>query len=40
VGDTLSGVAWRFGTTLWAIAQANGIWNYNLIYVGQRLHIP
>jgi LysM repeat protein len=38
-GDTLSGIAWRFGTTVWALAQANGIWNPNLIYVGQRLYI-
>jgi LysM repeat protein len=38
-GDTLSGIAWRFGTTVWAIAQANGIWNPNLIYIGQRLYI-
>lgn len=39
-GDTLSGIAWRFGTTVWAIAQANGIWNPHLIYIGQRLYIP
>jgi len=39
-GDTLSAIAWRFGTTVWALAQANGIWNANLIYVGQRLYIP
>jgi LysM repeat protein len=39
-GDTLSTIAWRFGTTVWLIAQANGIWNPNLIYVGQRLYIP
>jgi len=39
-GDTLSGIAWRYGTTVWAIANANGIWNVNLIYVGQRLVIP
>jgi LysM repeat protein len=39
-GDTLSAIAWRFGTTAWAIAQANGIWNQNLIYIGQRLRIP
>jgi LysM repeat protein len=38
-GDTLSGIAWRFGTTVWALAQANGIWNPNLIYIGQRLYI-
>ena len=39
-GNTLAGIAWRFGTTVWTIAQANGIWNPNLIYVGQRLYIP
>jgi putative chitinase len=39
-GDTLSAIAWRFGTTVWAVAQANGIWNPHLIYVGQRLYIP
>jgi hypothetical protein len=30
----------RYGTTPWAIAAANGLWNVNLIYVGQRLVIP
>lgn len=39
-GDTLSAIAWRFGTTVWAIVQANGLWNPNLIYVGQTLIIP
>lgn len=39
-GDTLAGIAWRFGTTVWVITRANGIWNPNLIYVGQRLVIP
>ena len=39
-GDTLSVIAWRFGTTVWALAQANGLWNPNLIYVRQRLYIP
>jgi putative chitinase len=39
-GDTLSAIAWRFGTTVWAIAQANGIWNPNYIYVGQTLYLP
>ena len=38
-GDTLSAIAWRFGTSVWAITQANGIWNPNLIYVGQCLVI-
>ncbi|MEA3460088.1 MAG: LysM peptidoglycan-binding domain-containing protein, partial [Chloroflexota bacterium] len=39
-GENLSIIAWRYGTTVWAIAQANGILNPNLIYIGQRLGIP
>jgi LysM repeat protein len=39
-GDTLIGLAHRFGTTVWQIARLNGIWNTNLIFVGQRLRIP
>ncbi|WP_420627484.1 LysM peptidoglycan-binding domain-containing protein [Candidatus Leptofilum sp.] len=39
-GDTLSAIARRFNTTVSAIAQASGISNINLIYVGQRLTIP
>lgn len=39
-GDSLSGIAIRFGTTVRAIKEANGIENVNLIYVGQRLWIP
>lgn len=39
-GDTLSGVAQRYKTTVTAIVKANGIKNANLIYVGQRLVIP
>ncbi len=39
-GDTLSGIASRHGTSVGAIAQANGIRNPNLIYPGQRLTIP
>ena len=39
-GDTLGETAWRFGRTVWAIANANGIWNIQLIYIGQRLIIP
>jgi LysM repeat protein len=39
-GDTLYSIARRFGTTYWAIAQANHIVNPNRIYVGQRLVIP
>jgi LysM repeat protein len=39
-GETLSGIALRYGTTPWAIARANGISNINYIYVGQTLRIP
>jgi LysM repeat protein len=39
-GDTLARIAARFGTTVQALAQANGITNINLIYVGQVLRIP
>jgi peptidoglycan endopeptidase LytF/peptidoglycan endopeptidase LytE len=39
-GDTLRSIADRLGTTAGALASLNGIYNYNLIYVGQRLNIP
>jgi LysM repeat protein len=39
-GDTLFGIAMRFGVRVMAIASANGISNINLIYIGQRLVIP
>lgn len=39
-GETLSGIAMRYGTTVAAIAAANNIPNPNWIYVGQRLVIP
>ena len=39
-GDTLSGIAARFGVSLSALARANGIRNPSRIYVGQRLVIP
>lgn len=39
-GDTLTGIAARFGVSPSALARANGITNPNLIYVGQRLTIP
>ncbi|MHB0857849.1 MAG: LysM peptidoglycan-binding domain-containing protein [Anaerolineae bacterium] len=39
-GDTLSVIAARFDVTTWAIASANGLWNPNLIWIGQRLWIP
>jgi LysM repeat protein len=39
-GDTLSRIAWRFGTTVQAIVQANGIVNPNRIFAGQVFWIP
>lgn len=38
-GDTLSGIAARFGTSWQALAQKNGLANANLIYPGQVLKI-
>jgi len=39
-GETLLGIALRYGVNAWTIARANGITNLNHIYVGQRLIIP
>jgi LysM repeat protein len=39
-GDTLSGIAFSHGVTVYAIVRANGIVNPNRIYPGQRLAIP
>lgn len=39
-GDTLSGIARRFGVTTQAIVAENGIQNPNMIYPGQLLWIP
>lgn len=38
-GDTLSGIAAKFGTTWQALSQKNGLANPNVIYVGQTLTI-
>jgi LysM repeat protein len=38
-GDTLSGIAWHYGTTVNALAQANGLYG-DMIYAGQRLCVP
>lgn len=38
-GDTLSGIAKKYGTTYQEIARKNGIKNPNLIYAGQKLLI-
>jgi len=39
-GDTLATVAAKFGTTATAVMRANGLYNPNFIYIGQRLNIP
>ncbi|HBY98458.1 MAG: LysM peptidoglycan-binding domain-containing protein [Ardenticatenaceae bacterium] len=38
-GDTLTGIAQRYSTTVAALMQANGLRAANIIYVGQRLTI-
>lgn len=38
-GDTLSGIAAKYGTTYQKLAKLNGISNPNLIYVGQKIKI-
>lgn len=39
-GETLTRIAARYGVSVWAIAQANGLYNVNYIWAGQRLLIP
>lgn len=39
-GDSLFGISLRFGVAVQTIAQASGLTNINLIYVGQTLTIP
>ena len=39
-GDTLSGIAAKYGTTYQALAAYNGIADPNLIHVGQQIRIP
>jgi len=39
-GDTLKLIAARYGTTMDVLASLNGIYNYNMIYAGQRLTVP
>ncbi len=39
-GESLAGIAQRYGVEAWRLAAYNGILNPNLIYVGQKLRIP
>ncbi len=40
VGETLHSIGRIYGVSPWSIAAANGIYNLNYIYAGQRLYIP
>lgn len=39
-GETLGGIAQRYGTTVAKLSELNGIKNPNLIYPGQKLKLP
>jgi LysM repeat protein len=39
-GDTLSGIAFQFGVSVYELGRMNGIFNPNLIWVGQCLTLP
>ncbi len=39
-GDTMTSIAARYRSDAWTIARANGVYNLNWIYAGQRLVIP
>jgi LysM repeat protein len=39
-GETLSGIAVRYGVNMWTLARLNGIANPSRVYAGQRLTIP
>jgi lipoprotein-anchoring transpeptidase ErfK/SrfK len=39
-GEALASIARRYGVTVSALVQANGLNNPNFVYVGQRLRIP
>ena len=39
-GDTLFGIAIRYGTNVYGLAALNGLYNPNFIYVGMALRVP
>jgi LysM repeat protein len=39
-GETLTSIARRYGTTVWTLASMNHLPNPNVLYAGQRLHVP
>jgi LysM repeat protein len=39
-GDTLSGIAWDYNTTLYQLLQVNNLYNKDILYVGQQICVP
>ena len=39
-GESLLSIAAKYDVSIWDIARRNGLWNINLIFVGQHLSIP
>jgi LysM repeat protein len=39
-GETVSSIARMYGSSVWAITQANNLYNPNYIYSGQVLYVP
>jgi LysM repeat protein len=39
-GETVSSIARMYGSSVWAITQANNLYNPNYIYAGQVLYVP
>lgn len=39
-GDTLSGIAWSYNTTVYELLENNSLYNKDFVYVGQKLCIP
>lgn len=39
-GESLLTIAAKYGVSIWDITRRNGMWNIDLIYVGQELEIP
>lgn len=39
-GDTLSGIAWEYNTTIYQLLQVNNLYNKDILYVGQRICVP
>ena len=39
-GETLSGIAWAYDTTVYTLLEHNNLYNKDIVYVGQKLCIP